>query len=290
MRRLTTRIGLLLTVGTLAACNPTPAAPELTDPHEIVARTIDVTAGLRSARIRIDLEMRDKAQPAERATVEGVLDLGAGEMSIAGQEADGSGAFAFIIADGASFTRTSDNGRWTRMPAMGMAGLFLFGGLGAAQPDVRGALVDLLDDAETAVELRGVEDCASARCYRTAVLLPPAQFWKLFVGLTGIDRMRGGQGVQPPLEDVPALQLEILTDTASLRLVEIAGSASLDGNGIAFRLQVGAPNEPVSIEPPPPGLVDVGGDFGVGGGVVAPVPVQVDPVPAETAVPATDGP
>jgi hypothetical protein len=55
-----------------------------------------------------------------------------------------------------------------------------------------------------------------------------------------------------------------------------------------MRLRIAAPNEPVSIEPPPPGLVDVGGDFGVGGGgVVAPVPVQVDPVPAETAVPAT---
>jgi hypothetical protein len=198
------------------------------------------------------------------------------------------------MVDGASYTRTSDNGRWTKLPAMGMAGLLFFGGGGGAapQPDMRRVFVDLLDDAETVSELRGVEDCATGRCYRTAVLLPPAQLWKMFVGLTGIDKMRGGEAMdQPDLDDIPALQLEVLTDTASLRLVEVAGSAALDGNSIAFRLQVAAPNEPVTIEAPPPGLIDslIGNEGG--GGVVAPVPVQADPVPAEpvpveTAVPA----
>jgi hypothetical protein len=110
------------------------------------------------------------------------------------------------------------------------------------------------------------------------------------VGLTGIDRLGGGAVEKPPLDQIPALQLEILTDTASLRLVELAGSATLDGNGIAFRLQVAAPNEPVAIEPPPPGLVDAIMDNEGGGGVIAPMPVPAQPVPAETAVPATDGP
>ena len=287
MRRLALLLWLVAIVGTAAACSPGPAAPELTDPREILSRTIASTAGLRSMRFRVDLEIRDKARPGipQGGFVEGVLDLGTGEMSVAGSGNDGAGAFAYIQADGAAFARASANGRWTKAPAMGggLAGLFLFGGGGAApQVDVPRALADLVDDPETTVELRGVEDCATGRCYRTVVGLPPAQVWELIVGLTGIDRMQGGAAVQPPLADIPHLAFEILTDTATLRLVDLVASGTADGSTAAIRLRVAAPNEPVAIEPPPPGLVDEGGaGFGIGGGGVA-VPEPARPVPAES--------
>ncbi len=290
MRRLVTLLGILAIVGTAAACSPTPAAPELTNPREILVRTIESTAGLRSMRIRIDLEIRNRENPGvpQGGSAEGAVDLGTGELSFAGAAIDGSGAFAVIQADGAAFTRSAPNGRWTKIPAMdGLAAIFLLGGGLAPPVDVPRALADLLDDADTAVELRGVEDCATGRCYRTTVQLPPAQVWKVVVGLTGIDRMLGGAEMMQQPPDLPPVSLEILTDTATLRLVDMVVSGSADGSSAALRLRVAAPNEPVAIEPPPPGLVDdAGANMGGGGtGVPAPAPPvvgPVQPVPAES--------
>lgn len=285
MRRLVTLLGVLATFGTAAACNPITPALELSNPRDILSRTIETTAGLQSMRVRVDLEIRDRARPADPqgGSAEAALDLGAGEMSVTAVLRDGSDAFAYIQADGATFVRSSSNGRWTKFPAVGgMAALFLMGGLGGVQPDARPVLVDLLDDVETAVELIGVEDCATGRCYRTAVRLPPAQVWKLLVELTGIDRMQGGDPIEPPLDQIPPLVLDVFTDKATLRLVELVASAALDGTTVAVRIRVAAPNEPVSINAPPAELVDQGNPgFGIGGGGVAPVPPQpvTQPIP-----------
>jgi len=292
MRRLVTLLGILSIVGTAAACNATPAAPELTNPREIVVRTIESTAGLRSMRVRVDVEIHDKARPGvpQGGSAEGALDLGTGELSIAGAGIDGSGAFAVIQADGAAFTRNTPNGRWTKVPAMGgIAAIFLLGG-GGPPVDTARALADLAADPAITIELRGVEDCPTGRCYRTTVHVPPAQVWKLIVGLTGIDKMQGGVGMQQQPPDIPPVSLEILTDTATLRLVDMVVSGAVDGSTAALRLRVAAPNEPVAIEPPPPGLVDDPGDNMGGGGIGVPVPARpvpapVQPVPAESIAP-----
>jgi hypothetical protein len=285
LRRLVTLLCLVAIVGTAAACSPNPAGPELTDPREILSRTIQSTAGLRSMRVRLDLEMREQARPGAPTGgfAEGVLDLVNGEMSLAGAGNDGAGAFAYIQADGFGFARIPGNGRWSKVPAMGgIAGIFLLGGNAAVpQVDVKAALADLLDDSDTVVELRGVEDCTTGRCYRTAVGLPPAQVWKLVVGLTGIDKLPGGPPVQQPA-DIPPISLEILTDTATLRLVDLVATGTAGSTTTALRLRVAAPNEPVAIEAPPPQLVDDPGSNLGGGGFVAPAPPVVKPVPAET--------
>lgn len=288
MHRLVTLLGILATFGTAAACNPSPAAPELTNPREIVSQTIAATASLSSMRVRVDLEVRDPARPGvpQGGAAEGVLDLTAGEMSVTGAALDGTGAFALIQADGAFFTRTADSARWMKVPAMngGLLAMFMVGGGGAGQqPDVRVVLSDLLDDAETTVELKGVEDCATGRCYVTVVGLPPAQVWKLVVGISGIDRMQGAPQPMEQPQGIPGLALQVVTDTATLRLVELAGSVSVEASTAAVRLRVAAPNEPVAINAPPPALVDNPRDnIGGGGFVGPPVAVPVQPVPQES--------
>lgn len=285
MRRLVTLIGVLATFGTAVACNPTNPALELSNPREILSRTIETTAGLRSMRVRVDVEIRDPARPGDPqgGSAEAAVDLAAGEMSVTALAKNGSDGFAYIQADGATFVRSSSNDRWTKFPAVGgMAALFLMGGLGGVQPDARPILVDLLDDVETAVELRGLEDCATGRCYRTAVRLPPAQVWKLIAELTGVDKIPGRDPVVPQLDQIPPLVLDVYTDKATLRLVELVASAGMDGSTVAVRIRVAAPNEPVSINAPPADLVDQGNPgFGIGGGgVVAPVPPKAIPGPA----------
>jgi hypothetical protein len=286
LRRLATLLWIVATLGSAAACSPNPAGPELTNPREILSKTIQSTAGLKSMRVRLDLEMREQARPGAPTGgfAEGVLDLVNGEMSLAGAGNDGAGAFAYIQADGFGFARISGNDRWSKVPAMGgIAGLLLMGG-GAVAPavDVPAALAVLVDDPEVVVELQGVVDCAAGRCYRTAVGLPPAQVWKLLVALTGIDRMQGAPAQQPP--DIPPLSLEVLTDTATLRLVDLVATGTAGSTTTALRLRVAAPNESVTIEPPPPNLVDEPGSNLGGGGVVAPPApvVRPVPVPAET--------
>jgi hypothetical protein len=291
MRRLATLIGLLAIVGSALACGPNTPAAELTDPREILSRTIETTASLRSMRARVDLDIRDANRPGvpQGGFGEGVLDLATGELSLTAAATDGSGAFAFIQAGGASFARNSANGRWTKVPAGegGLVALFLMGGGGGGMPapDVRKVLGAILADPETTIQLRGVEECATGRCYVTEVGLPPAQTWKLVVGVSGLDQMPGAAGLLEQPAGFPALALQVLTDTATLRLVELAASATAEGTTVAMRLQIGAPNEPVSIEPPPPGLVDAMIGNQGGGGVIAPVPVQVDPVPVESVGP-----
>jgi hypothetical protein len=296
MRRLATRIGLLVIVGSAVACGPSTPAAELTDPDEILRRTIETTAGLRSMRVRVDLEIREAARPGEPqgGFAEAAIDLVAGEVGLTASPTNGAEAFAYIQADGASFARTSANGRWTKVPAAGggMVALLLMGGGGGGMqpPDVRKVLGSILVDPEISIELRGVEDCVTGRCYVTQIALPPALLWKLVVGLIGLDQMPDLAGELDQPAGLPPVALQVVTDTATLRLVELVASAAADGSTVAMRLQIGAPNEPVSIEPPPPGLVDdFQGNEG-GGGVIAPMPVPAQPVPAETAVPASDGP
>lgn len=286
MRRFTTWLAFLAIVGSVVACGPSTPATELTDPHEILSRTIETTAGLRSMRARVDLEVRDAARPGEvqGGFAEGVIDLATGEISLTASATDGSQAFAYIQADGASFARSSADGRWTKVPAAGgMVSFFLMGGgeAGMPPPDVPRVLRSILDDPQIRVELRGVEDCAPGRCYVTNVELPPDQVWKLIVGLLGLDRMPGvGAGLEQPA-DIPPIALQVVTDTATLRVVELVASAAAEGSAVAMRLRIAAPNEPVSIEPPPPGLVDPFGGNEGGGGVVAPMPVPAQPVPAQ---------
>lgn len=292
MRRLVTLFGLLATLATAAACNPNASAP-LTDPREILGKTIASTASLSSMRVRLDLDVRNADQPGvpQGGAAEGVFDVATGEMSFTGAAKDGTGAFAYIAADGASFVNTTGNGRWMKVPVMGggLLAMFLMGGGGLPQTDTRQVLTDLVDDAETSVELRGVEDCATGKCYVTIVSLPPAQVWKLVVGLTGIDRMPGAAPITEQPQGIPALALQIATDTATLRLVELAASVSMETSNVAVRLQVAEPNQPVSINAPPPALVDDPKDT-VGGGGMAPGPAPVQPVPIPPAPGETIGP
>lgn len=287
MRRLTTWIALVALVGSVAACGPSTPAAELTDPRDILTRTLETTAGLRTMRVRVDLEVRDAANPGapQGGFAEGAVDLASGELSLTASANDGSGAFAYIQADGSSFVRDSANGRWMQGPAAGgLVAFFLMGGGGANMPpppDVRRLLATLVADPDTSVELRGVEDCATGRCYVTQVGVAPEQVWELVMGLVG-DQMLGGggAGLQQP-EGIPAVALQVQTDTATLRLVDLVASATADGTTVGIRLRIAAPNEPVAIEPPPPGLVDPFGGNEGGGGVVAPMPVPAQPVPEQ---------
>ena len=253
---------------TVAACPGAPASPELTDPREILGRTITTTAGLRTMHVRFDAEVRNGAagQAPQGIFIEGDVDLPAGELSARGASRDGTGGFAMILAEGAIFVQNDSAERWTKIPMIGLDAALLFGraaGLGQGQaPDYLGVIVGVAADARTGLELRGIEACETGRCYRTAITISREQIWPIVVKLLGLDRFPGGAAMQPPADQLPTISIEILTDTATERLVDLVGSATVAGTTISLGLRISAPNQPVQIQAPPPDLVENFGGFG----------------------------
>jgi hypothetical protein len=95
-----------------------------------------------------------------------------------------------------------------------------------------------------------------------------------------MDQMRGGMVPEPPPGSVPVVALAVLTDTATLRLVELSAGASVDGGSVRFRAQLANPNGAVTIDPPPPNLVDqLPGAGGILDGVGSEIEGQATPAP-----------
>jgi hypothetical protein len=170
----------------------------------------------------------------------------------------------FIELGGALFVKDTSTGRWskTAMPAgAGLSPLMLFGGsLGGSLPDVPTALMASMADASVKYDLRGVEDCRTGRCYRTAVTIPPEVVLALVGKLTG--------QAAPPADaaTVPVIGLELLTDTGTFRLVDGIASGSANGTSATLRVQLANHDEPIPIQAPNPALVDDRSDGSLGGG------------------------
>jgi hypothetical protein len=109
------------------------------------------------------------------------------------------------------------------------------------------------------------------------VEVPRESVWPLVVGLMGLDRIPGVQPPAPALDDLPTISIAVLADTATLHLVELTGGGSIAATSAQVRLRLADHDSPVSIQPPPPELVDPA----VGGGAGVPQPVPAQPVPAQ---------
>ncbi len=277
-----------------AACQP-PAAEELTNPREILGRTIVATAGLRTATLRAELQIRDPNAPGlgpggvSGGVLEAQIDLPRSALTARVVDGQGPELGRAIVADGRIFM-SGQNGRWQALPGdagamLNPAGMFL-GMPGAAPPDYPAILGSALVDPAIRIELVGVEDCPSGRCYRTIVEIPREAVWSLAMKLSGMDQMRGFQEPAPPAADLPTIGLAVLSDTASFRMVDLAASGTLNGVAAQLRVQLTDPNGAVSIQAPPPELVDRPDIEGIldevgqeleSGGVAEPAPAP--PVP-----------
>jgi hypothetical protein len=266
-------LALSLAVLAAVACGPGADQNLLTDPREIIGRAIQTSAGLKTVRARFDLQQHSQAtglgQPAgETAWLELSADLGAPAVAARGAGSDGQ-AIEFVLVGGAAFTKVPTTGRWskTRLPAgMGLNPAILFGGpIQGPGPDLAGALVAALADPTVQTQLRGVEDCRPGRCYRTAIVIPPAVVWNIVKKVSGIDRMDPSAAEQPQT-GVPEINIELLTDTKTNQVVDAFFSGSSGGTAVRLRAQFANHNEAVGIAAPNPALVDDQGAFGIGGG------------------------
>jgi hypothetical protein len=269
-----------------AACGPGADQNLLSDPREIVGRTIQVSAELKTVRARFDVQQHreptglDAPRQArdETAWLEISADFGALAVAARGAGNDGQ-AIDFVLVGGAFFTKVPATGRWskTTLPVgVGLNPAAIFGGaVPGAAPDIGGALLAALADPTVQMQLRGVEDCRSGRCYRTTIAIPPAVVWNIVKKISGIDRMDPSAAEQPQT-GVPEIDLELLIDTKTNRLMEAWLSGTAGGTTVRLRGQFANHDEQIAIGAPNPALVDDQGNFGFGGGggggVVGPAP------------------
>ena len=304
-----------------AACGGPPADAPLTDPREILARTIAATGEVRTAHLRLELEVLPGGQDADRpdlfgipldfgpptldpnggglvdpdvdpgfevpepqpvsAVLEADLDLANEAYRLSFESTDDLFGEMGLILIGDSLFVSDQAGGWMEMSAdlaeMGMAPL------GAAPPEVDpAALVDgLLTAGGATIELRGVVECATGRCYHVRATIPPASLAAAYMRLLGMDGFMQPEDLVPAEAGIPDLPFDIYTDAASHRLVEAGlGMTVQDGTRVSLRLVVSAVDAPVTIAPPPNAvpmptfdeevLEEIGED--VGEGVPAPSP------------------
>jgi hypothetical protein len=275
-----------------AACGP-GTSEGLTDPRDILARTVRESATVRSVTLAAELRMRDARNPGvSGGSIDAQMDLAAMELNAGIVDQDGRELGRVIITDGALYTTTS-NGRWTEMPfeegMLNPSVLLMGGGLGNG-PDYFAILTAAASDPAIGIGLTGVEDCAAGRCYRTTIQIPPNAVWPLLVRMTGLDQVPGMQPPAPDASQLPLVTLSVLTDTASLRLVELTGGGSLQGATVEVAIRLSNHDAPVSITAPPANLIDqgfggeFGGEFGGGFGPVGPAPMEPEPSPIDAPV------
>lgn len=260
----------------LAACGPGADQDLLTDPRAIVGKTIAATATIKTVRIRVDFTTHANPQagpdqpvmpqPEQSGWVELTADAEhqayAARAAMNGLPVNGE----LILIGNVVFLKEASAARWTRttmpggggMPAL-LGGFGLLGGPGGG-PNLTGALVAMTADNAVKYDLRGVEDCRTGRCYRTAISIPPE------VLARAATQVAGNQLGPVDMAGVPVIGLELLIDTRTLRLVDALVSGAAMGSSATFRIQLAGHDEPVAIQAPNPALVDEQNAVDTGGG------------------------
>jgi hypothetical protein len=247
------RVAAIAVVALIVAACPGDAAQLLTDPRDILAQTLVATAQVRSAHARIDMENRPADGNVSGGSVDADVNLADGELAAQGIGDDGAGAFGLIVAGGDLFARGGGAQAWTRIPGAGLdpaAILMGRGGVGGGQPpDYLALLRSVVTDPQTTIELRGVEDCDVGRCYHTGIGLTGAQIWELAADVLRFEEIPGAPA-RPPLADLPSISIELLSDVATLRLIDLVGTATVNDGSVAIRVRISAFDQEVIIEAP----------------------------------------
>jgi hypothetical protein len=293
-RRRALAVAAMAAMVVLAGCTPSGPTSLLTDPHEIVVRSVRATAGLSYARIHADLGMSMAAFGAGvggnvRATLDADVDLAhrlmAGRTStqLPPGFAQGGGNAAqvseFISLPNAQFSRNAGAGRWTKVSMGGLGGP-----VGPTNVQIAAALESLAGNAGVRLELGDAASCSLGTCYHVTATVDGKV---AFLALAAAFGQPGGDsgGVV-----IPPLVFELLIDQATGVLSEVRIQTSIQGTSVQVAATISNPDVVVQIVAPPPGIVDdVMDDFGQdpSDGILTPepFPLESDPFPLESDLP-----
>lgn len=224
--RLRTRFGLLMTAVLVAACSSSPsAAPDPTDPREILARALQNTAALRTVHIAVIVEARS-LEGGGKTTIDarGDVDVVRRELAMSATVGIFGGApntiSDVVVDDGLIYSRTngqqwSESGRRGQDP---LAGAPTTAELAAA---IEAAIVD---PATSVALLEPVAECGQAGCHRIQATIPRGALWKAFRPM--LEDFGGSQPAEPP-DYVPDVTVDAWVEKGTLRLIQGTNSATI---------------------------------------------------------------
>lgn len=244
----------------LAACAGAPAAPALTDPNEIIIKSMETLQGAKSVHLEVGLagsfnaDLFGTGSPSELSLDTTKL---AGDLDIANEKARvtfdvpallGLSGEILVIGD-TSYIRTSLTGPQYQKSAVDQSGA------GDVPSDPTEAIAELrkaLEETEGIDPVKGADvACGEKQCYSVDLDLDPS----LLSGL--------GSAAPLPVDDIPSdgrARVTFLVEKETLRLasVVVAASAAEEGN-VTVTLTMSKWDEAVQIDAPPADQVTEGG-------------------------------
>ena len=255
-----------------AACNSEPAAPELTDPIDIVEAAATQTAGATSFHLDVaadgefslDLTGSGNGAPLSLAdsTATGDVDLAGGDARLTFALPGILGLRGELIAvDGTVWVKTSVTGPMYRELPLGGA---VPPTDPAASPDT-GSMLAALGDflQQPGIEPVKGEDveCGTTTCYTVEIDLTAAELAAL-----------AGDGAELPIPSALPIPLPDLGDFGLAMTIRVekatnhlagltARAAAGELGDVTAEITFSKWNEPVSIAPPPADQIEAGGLF-----------------------------
>lgn len=247
--RRTSGLVLLMTAALVAACgSPAPASPDPTDPREILARALQNTAALRTARFAIIVETRQVQGAGETILdAKGDVDFVSRELAAtATVDIFGTGSTStadLVVDDGLIYIRT-DAPQWSVSGRRGQDPL-------AGAPttaELAAAIEAAIEDPATSVTLLDpVANCGQTGCHRVQATIPRGALWKALRPL--VEQLGGQQPAEPP-NYIPEVTVDSWVEKGTLRLMQGTNSATMFGTYVEVSFVVSRHDEPVQIVAP----------------------------------------
>jgi len=249
LSRRTSGLVLLMTLTLVTACgSPALASPDPTDPREIVARALQNTAALRTARFAILVESWQVEGPGETILdAKGDVDFVSRELAATATEdlfSTGSASTAdVIVADGLIYIR-SDAQQWS---VSGRRGQDPWAGA-PTTAELAAAIETAIEDPATSVTLLDpVAECGQAGCHRVQAIIPRGALWKAFRPL--VEQLAGQQPTEPP-SYIPEVTVDAWVEKGTLRLMQGTNSAKVLRTYIEVSFVLSRHDEPIDIVAP----------------------------------------
>lgn len=258
----TRRLGLvaLPLAAFLAACGGAPAAPALTDPNEIIVKSMETLQGAKSVHLEVGVsgsfnaDLFGTGSPSELALDSTSF---AGDLDIANERARvtfeipallGLTGEVLVIGD-TSYLKTSLTGSQYQKSATDDA----VGGDAPSDPaEAIANLRTALEETDGIDPVKGADaTCGDKQCYSVDLDLDPSS-------LSGL-----GAEAPLPIDELPTdgtAKVTFLVEKDTLRpsSIVVAASAAAEGN-VTLTLTLSRWDEPVTIDEPPADQVTEGG-------------------------------
>jgi hypothetical protein len=257
-------------LATLAACTGSASvAPDPTDPREILVRSLQSTAALRTVHVAVIAETgQPNGASKNTSEVRGDIDFVNRELAFSATTnlGDAGPKTDIVIADHLTYNRW-DGGAWS---VSGVPGRDPLADIPTMTEIAESIAVAVRDPATTVALLEPVDGCGQAGCHRVQATIPRTVVWRALQSL--LDGVAGAEPNAVPPAFIPDVVIDAWVEKGTLRLMQGTNSATISGTHVDLSFVLSRHDEPLTIVAPSVAATPVG------------------PTPATSAAPSNEAP